>query len=86
VPWLFFPGENYDGWGEWTTTAANGDAKAEDATFGDAFLTWGGHWATEAHFEADAPAPVPFESADTGIGLRGVMDLPRTFAALAAVR
>jgi tRNA A-37 threonylcarbamoyl transferase component Bud32 len=86
VPWLFFPGENYEGWGEWTSTAATGDAKAEDATFGDAFLTWGGHWAAETQFEADASSPMLFESSDAGIGLRGAMDLPRTFTALAALR
>ncbi len=86
MPWLLFPGEDYEGWGEWTASSADDTVSVQDATFGDAFFTWGGHWSGEGDFVADDPVPANYEDASASIGFRGVLDLPRDFAALGQIR
>jgi len=81
--WFFVPLDNFEAWGEWTATSDANVAPAE-ATFGDTFLTWGGAWRNE-EFLAEDPVPMAFEKADPAVGFRGVLELPRSHAALAAL-
>ena len=86
MPWLLFPGEEYEGWGEWTSSGVEENVTTLDAAFGDAFLTWGGHWSSDGIFIADDSASANYEDSDSSLGFRGMLDLPRDRAALARLR
>jgi len=86
MPWLFFPGEDYVGWGEWTSSSVDGVVNALDATFGDAFWICGGRWSSDGSFIADDAATANAEDSDASLGFRGLLELPRDQAALARIR